>query len=144
VIWSSSEPPESGFGLLDYVSNANIDKWLGERVLLPAAQSQCDIPQGIFAKSDGAMLQSIAYGNELNIMHPPRPANPNASWNPEWSVRVRNKSFAMNTLGEDAQAMQRGSQRSAQRPAQPSPQEQEPPQNPVQAIGGALKNLFGR
>jgi hypothetical protein len=142
VIWSSSEPPESGFGLMDYVSNANIDKWLGERVLLPTSQSQCDIPAGIFAKSEGAMLQSIAYGNELNIVYPPRPANPNASWNPEWSVRVRNKSFAMNALGEDAQASQRTNQRSAQRNAN-QPQEQEQ-QGLVPSVGGILKGIFGR
>jgi hypothetical protein len=146
VIWSSSEPPESGFGLMDYVSNGNIDKWLGERVLLPASQASCDIPAGIFAKSDGAMLQSIAYGNELNIVHPPRPANPNAPWNPEWSVRVRNKSFAMNALGEDARMGERNSnqQRSAQRnPNQPPPQEQEQ-QGVVPAVGNILKGIFGR
>jgi hypothetical protein len=146
VIWSSSEPPESGFGLLDYVSNGNIDKWLGERVLLPTSHSQCSIPAGIFAKSEGAMLQSIAYGNELNIVHPPRPADSRTPWNPEWSVRVRNKSFAMNALGEDARMANRNStqQRSAQRDPNRSPQEPEQPQNPVQAIGGALKGLFGR
>jgi hypothetical protein len=143
VIWSSSEPPESGFGLMDYVSNGNIDKWLGERVLLPTNQSSCDIPAGIFAKSDGAMLQSIAYGSELNIVHPPRPASPNAPWNPEWSVRVRNKSFAMNGLGEDAQASQRSNQRSAQRNSNQPPQEQEQ-QGLVPSVGGILKGIFGR
>jgi hypothetical protein len=143
VIWSASEPPESGFGLMDYVSNGNIDKWLGERVLLPATQSSCDIPAGIFAKSDGAMLQSIAYGSELNIVHPPRPANANAAWNPEWSVRVRNKSFAMNALGEDAQAAQRGQQKNAQRSPNQPPQEQEQ-QGLVPNVGGILKGIFGR
>ncbi len=144
IIWSASEPPESGMGLMDYASNGNVDKWLGERVLLPATQSQCDIPAGIFAKSDGAMLQAIAYGNELNIVHPPRPANPNAAWNPEWSVRVRNKSFAMNSLGEDAQASQRGkSLPSAQRTPNQPPQEQEQ-QGVVPSVGGILKGIFGR
>ncbi len=145
IIWSSSEPPESGFGLMDYVSNGNIDKWLGERVLLPANQASCDIPAGIFANSGGAMLQSIAYGNELNIVHPPRPANAKTPWNPEWSVRVRNKSFAMNALGVDAQMGNRNSNnpRSAHRNPNQPPQEQEQ-QGVVPNVGGILKGIFGR
>jgi hypothetical protein len=145
VIWSASEPPESGMGLMDYVSNGNVDKWLSERVLLPANQSSCDIPAGIFAKSDGAMLQSITYGNELNIVHPPRPANAKTPWTPEWSVRVRNKSFAMNALGEDARMGNRNSnsQRSAQRNPNQPPQEQEQ-QGVVPSVGGILKGIFGR
>lgn len=113
VIWSSSEPPEPGFGLLTYISNANIDRWLKDRVLLPANQGECAVPKGIFAKGEGAMLQAIAYGNELNLVHPPRPADPKAPWQPEWSVRVRNKSVAMNMLGQDNAAMpaQRGESR---------------------------------
>jgi hypothetical protein len=143
IVWSASEPPESGFGLMDYIANGNIDKWLGERVLLPASQSSCDIPAGIFAKSDGAMLQSIAYGNELNIVYPPRPANQNTPWNPEWSVRVRNKSFAMNALGEDARMGSRNqNQRTAQRDSN-RPQEEAPP-NPIQGVGNVLKGIFGR
>jgi hypothetical protein len=145
IIWSASEPPESGFGLMDYIANGNIDKWLGERVLLPPNQSSCDIPAGIFAKSSGAMLQSIAYGNELNIVHPPRPANAKTPWTPEWSVRVRNKSFAMNALGEDARMGSRNSnnQRSAQRNPNQPPQEQEQ-QGVAPSVGGILKGIFGR
>ena len=61
VIWSSSDLPEPGWGLMDYASNANVDKWLKEKVLLPATQTQCAIPAGIFARSEGAMLRGIAY-----------------------------------------------------------------------------------
>ncbi len=141
VIWSASEPPESGMGLMDYVANGNIDKWLSERVLLPANQTQCDIPAGIFAKSQGAMLQSIAYGSELNIVHPPRPANPKAPWTPEWSLRVRVKSQAMNMLGEESSAKGRGAvnPRSAQRSRTDQPQGDALPD-----VGGLLKGLFGK
>lgn len=31
VIWSSSDVPEPGWGLLDYASNTNVDKWLKEK-----------------------------------------------------------------------------------------------------------------
>ncbi len=134
VIWSSSEPPESGFGLMNYISNANIDQWLKDRVLLPASQTECAVPKGIFADSKGAMLQAIAYGNELNITYPPRPANPKTPWTPEWSVRVRNKSVAINMLGQEAGAMQHGGQRERH----PRNQEEERP-----GARKILKSLFG-
>lgn len=139
VIWSSSEPPESGFGLMDYVSNANIDKWLGEKVLLPANQSECDVPAGIFAKSEGAMLQAIAYGNELNIVHPPRPANPKTPWAPEWSVRVRNKSMAMNMLGQENADMGDDRPSRSGRNERKQRNEEERP-----GPGSVLRNIFKR
>ena len=51
------------------------------------------------------MLRGIAYGNELNLVHPPRPTDAKllAAWNPEWSLRVRVKSTAMAMLGQEAQ-----------------------------------------
>ena len=155
VIWSSSEPPESGMGLMDYISNSNIDKWLGERALLPASATQCDIPAGIFEKSQAAMLRSIAYGSEANFSYPSRPANlaANAAFTPDWAVRVRSKSVAMNVLGQDSSMGQRGN-RTRNAPAnQPqnqqgqSAQEQRTPGLldvlPVPGVGGLLKGLFG-
>ena len=42
VIWTSSEVPEAGFGLIDYQTNAAVDRWLKEKVLLaPATTSIC-------------------------------------------------------------------------------------------------------
>lgn len=102
VLWSSSEPPESGMGLMNYAANASIDGWLREKVLLPPAQTECDIPAGIFAKAENAMLQGIAYGNEVNFSYPPKPANAPPNWSPDWVARVRNKSVAVNLLGENA------------------------------------------
>jgi len=82
VIWSSSDVPEPGWGLMDYASNTNVDKWLKEEVLLPASKTTCAIPAGIFAKAEGAMLRGIAYGQELNLAHPPRPADKRIAWEP--------------------------------------------------------------
>jgi uncharacterized membrane protein len=146
VIWSASEPPESGMGLMDYVSNGNIDKWLGERVLLPATQTQCEIPAGIFAKSDGAMLRAIAYGSEANFSYPPRPANlaANAAWTPEWSVRVRSKSLSMNALGDEANAAANRSSNSRNSQRAQTPQQEEKTPSLVPDVGGLLKGIFGR
>ena len=142
VIWSSSEVPEPGWGLMDYASNAYVEKWLGEKVLLPATQTQCSIPAGIFAKTQGAMLRGIAYGHELNLAHPPRPTDKRVAWEPEWAARVRVKSVSMMTLGEDAPSNARS------RGQQERTQEEEKPVVPgvpgLPDVGKVLKGLFGR
>ena len=82
VIWTSSELPDTGFGLTDYQTNAAVDRWLREKVLLAPTTTQCTVPKGVFP-GEGAMLRVIAYGNELNLVHPPRPADPKAAWAPD-------------------------------------------------------------
>ncbi len=150
VIWSSSELPEPGWGLMDYASNANVDQWLKEKVLLPASQTRCAIPAGIFAKAQGAMLRGIAYGNELNLAHPPRPTDKRIAWEPEWTAKIRVKSVSMVTLGEENNAA--SSRSSRNRPATPqdttpTPSEPSTPSVPglpgLPDVGKALKGLFG-
>ena len=100
IIWSSSELPEAGMGVLDYLSNANIERWTGERVLLSASATRCAVPRGIFAGTDGAIARMIAYGAELNLVQPPRPTDPRTPWEQQWAVRVRVKSTVMTVLGQ--------------------------------------------
>jgi hypothetical protein len=102
TLWTSSELPDSGFGLLDYQTNKSVDQWLKEKVLLAPTATRCDVPKGIFGDGTepaGAMLRMIAYGTELNLAHPPRPADPKLAWEPEWALKVRVKSVAMAMLG---------------------------------------------
>ena len=111
IMWSSAETPDTGMGLFDYLSPATIDRWLKERVLLQPETTQCAIPQGIFAgggRDATPMLRMMAYGGESHIVHPPRPADPKAAWEPEWSVRVRVKSHTMAMLGEEIQGQRGG------------------------------------
>jgi len=154
VIWSSSEVPEPGWGLMDYASNANVDQWLKEKVLLPASQTQCAIPAGIFAKAQGAMLRGIAYGQELNLAQPPRPTDKRITWEPEWTAKIRVKSVSMATLGEDGAPKQPRTSRSGsasppqdnQNPSQPGaePEKSRAPSIPgLPDVGRALKGLFG-
>jgi hypothetical protein len=150
VMWSSSETADTGMGLFDYLSNATIERWLKERVLLQPDTTQCAIPKGIFTapdgrSSEGAMLRMMAYGGESNFAHPPRPADPKAVWEPEWAVRVRVKSQTMAMLGEE---------RSGRRSAAGSRPEQAAPESPTQGAAESvmplpnpaslLKGLFGR
>jgi len=69
---------DTGMGLFDYLSNATIDRWLKDKVLLQPDTNRCAIPKGIFTTADGkssqgAMLRMMAYGGESNFAHPPRP-----------------------------------------------------------------------
>jgi hypothetical protein len=99
TIWTSSELPDSGFGLLDYQTNKSVDQWVKEKVLLQPTTTRCDVPKGIFEEGAGSMLRMIAYGSELNMAFPPRPTDPKIAWEPDWSLKVRVKSVAMSMLG---------------------------------------------
>ncbi|MCX7890951.1 MAG: hypothetical protein N2544_01110 [Burkholderiales bacterium] len=120
ILWSSSEVPDSGFGLLGYLPNDFVRRMIQEKVVLPPTATRCAIPKGIFEGTEGAMLQSIAYGEELNLAHPPRPADPKAPWEPVWFARVRVKSTGMTMLGMGAEASAaRGSSSRAASPGTP-------------------------
>jgi len=146
VIWSSSEVPEPGWGLMDYASNANVAKWLKEKVLLPADRTNCAIPAGIFAKAEGAMLRGIAYGHELNLAHPPRPTDKRIAWEPEWAAKIRVKSLSMVMLGEEAASASSGQMpRSSSDEPAPADSGSKPPAGipGLPDVGKALKGLFG-
>lgn len=138
IVWSSSEQPDPGWGLMDYLPPAQIEKLLKEKVILPTSVQRCAIPAGIFAGVDGAMVRMIAYGPELNLAHPPRPANPKAPWNPEWAVRVRVKSTGMTMLGMGDEG---GGRRSSSR-EQPDQEKEESGALPSPA--NLLRGIFGR
>ena len=93
IMWTSSETPEMGYGLMDYLPNNDVRKFIKGKVVMPPEVTSCTIPQGIFKEAGGAALQFIAYGDELNIVYPPRdPARPK---DPIWTVKARLKSTGM-------------------------------------------------
>ena len=96
VLWTSSELPDSGFGLFDYQTNSAVDKWLGEKVLLPPTTTKCAIPKDA---AGAGMLRAIAYGTEINMAYPPRPTDPKIAWEPEWNLKLRVKSMTTTMLG---------------------------------------------
>ena len=133
VIWTSSELPDIGFGLLDYQTNPAVDRWLKDKVLLPRQATSCELPKGIFTGA-GAMLRMIAYGNELNLAHPPRPSDPRVAWEPDWAAKVRVKSVAMAMLGMDMP-----SAGPAEPPSAEPDKEQKKP-----GVKDLLRGIFGR
>lgn len=153
IIWSSSDLPDPGFGLLDYLAPSRVRQLIGEKVVLPPAADRCAIPAGVFAGVEGAMVRMIAYGPEANFAHPPRPANPKAPWAPEWAVRVRLKSTGMTVLGMEERGGGRRAGRGQLGPAEQSAPSPASPTSPVPTeipgLGDVnpinlLKGLFGR
>ena len=115
TMWSSAELPGAREDLHANLTGGQLEKWLKQKVLLPATATSCTIPKGIFAgtsKVDGrqatmpGMLNMTAYGPESWITYPPKPADPKQPWNPEWSVRLRARSSASAILGLDFGGMQ--------------------------------------
>lgn len=139
IIWSSSEQPDPGWGLMDYLVPARVRTLIGEQVVLAPSVQDCAIPAGIFGAVEGAMVRMIAYGPELNLAHPPRPSNPKTPWDPEWAVRVRIKSTGMTLLGMEEP---RGARSSGKSPESTRPEPEIPSVEGV--VGGVLKGLFGR
>jgi hypothetical protein len=139
VIWTSSELPDTGFGLLDYQTNSAVDRWLREKVLLSPSTTQCTVPKGVFP-AQGGMLRVIAYGSELNLVHPPRPADPKAVWEPVWAVKLRVKSMAMVMPGMPSMPEARENSTPRAEPIQPA---QEPAKKEINPMD-LLKGILGR
>ena len=150
VMWSSSEVQEMGQALMDFIPPAEVERLIREKVVMPPQTTECTVPAGVF-KSDASMFNFIAYGNELNLVHPPRPNDPKQVWEQEWVVKLRLKSTAMTMLAEREGSERRGATSSPQRGAEPaaqtSPQADKPqdpaPADAVQEGVKALRGIFG-
>jgi hypothetical protein len=133
IVWSSSELQDTGFGLMNYLPNDFLRRMIDEKVVLPPSTNTCAIPKGVFAGVEGAMVNSIAYGEELNLVQPPRPADPRVAWEQVWTVKVRVKSVGMTPLGMEDAGERRGARRGSDRapagasPTPTAPAEQKPP-----------------
>jgi hypothetical protein len=136
IIWSSSEAPDPGYALMDYLSDDEVRRLIKDRVVMSPSVNQCTIPKGIFKDAQGAMLQFIAYGDELNIVYPPRdPAKPK---DPIWTVKARRKSTGMLPL----MAMEgRGESRTQDR--QEGDEERAPAANEGVTPGKVLRGILG-
>ena len=75
VIWTSSELPDIGFGLMDYQTNSAVDRWLRETVLLAPTTTQCTVPKGVFP-GEGAMLRADRLRQRVEPGAPATPGRP--------------------------------------------------------------------
>jgi hypothetical protein len=154
IFWSASEVPENGFTLQDYLAPADVSRFIKEKVVMDASRTTCTVPP-VFKDTQAAMLQFIAYGEELNLIHPPKPKDPKQPWDPKWSVKVRLKSTGMTTLmavdENDRKSRSSGKKKhqSKTRDEEPSDYrtaDEEPDSGSVKSknrVGDHLRGLFG-
>jgi hypothetical protein len=107
-------------------------------VLAPSSTS-CTVPAEVKRDApDFRMGTLTAYGPMEEFSYPPRPANPKAAWNLEWTARIRHKSSTswMEMAGMN---MGRGDDEdSSSQSGQPRPQ-----CRPKRGLGGLLSGAMG-
>ncbi|MGZ8202887.1 MAG: hypothetical protein ACXWUB_06525 [Burkholderiales bacterium] len=151
VMWSSSEVQEMGHALMDYLPPAEVQRLVRDKVVMAQQTTECTVPAGFF-KNEGAMFNFIAYGEELNVVHPPRPKDPRQVWEQQYAVKLRLKSTGMTMLSEGGMG---GRARAASPAADTAEQAQESrvPQTPARPSGtgealeqgiNVLRGIFGR
>jgi len=113
VIWTSSEVEFSQLGAFDYLSDAETDRLLRQRVLMPATTTQCTVPSEVAGRVQAATLMLNAFGGEADFSAP-RPAGAARGWRPDWTVKLRTRSAYMGMLGQDIEAMMRGDDRAGE------------------------------
>lgn len=107
VMWSSSAVQEMPAALLGFIPPPEVTRLIRDKVVLPPETTQCTVPQEVMKSSAMPMLQFIAYGDELNVVQPPRPQDPKVAWEQQYAVKVRLKSTSMLPLVDGMENMGR-------------------------------------
>jgi hypothetical protein len=140
VIWTSSARADSGGVLMDYLPPAEVARLVREQVVLPPDRTECALPAEAAKALETPMLNFVAYGEELNVVHPPRPQDPKVPWEQVYAVKVRQKSSSMVMIGaEGAMGMpgRRGQAPAAPPPGAPADQRSDAPPQDAPASGNA-------
>ena len=94
VMWTSASNRDFSEGM-GYLSPAEVQKQIGLKNVMPPSQTSCAIPAEAKTAAGGMMFGSMnAFGPEENFAFPPKPANPKAVWNIEWTAKARFQSSA--------------------------------------------------
>lgn len=94
VMWTSANTRDSGVGM-DWLSPAEVQRQIAAKNVMPPSQKSCAIPAEAKAAAGGMMFGSMnAFGPEENFSFPPKPADPKAVWNIDWTAKVRFRAFA--------------------------------------------------
>ena len=102
VMWTSANNRDSGIGM-DWLSPAEVQRQITAKNIMPPSQTNCAIPAEAKAAAGGMMFGSMnAFGPEENFSFPPKPADPKAVWNIDWTTKVRFRSFASFMTGMGA------------------------------------------
>lgn len=94
VMWTSASSRDSAVGM-DWLSPAEVARQIAAKNVMPPSQTTCAIPAEAKAASGGMMFGSMnAFGPEENFAFPPKPADPKAVWNIDWTAKVRFRAFS--------------------------------------------------
>lgn len=94
VMWTSANNRDFGEGM-GWLSPAEVQRQIAAKNVMPPAQTSCQIPAEAKAAAGGMMFGSMnAFGPEENFAFPPKPADPKAVWNIEWTAKARFRAFA--------------------------------------------------
>ncbi len=93
VFWTSASNRDAGTAM-DWLSPAEVGRQIAAKNIMPPSQTTCAIPAEAKAAAGGMMFGSMnAFGPEENYSFPPKPADPKAVWNIDWTAKVRFRSF---------------------------------------------------
>lgn len=102
VMWTSASSRDNGVGM-DWLAPAEVQRQIAAKNVMPPTQTTCSIPAEAKAAAGGMMFGSMnAFGPEENFSFPPKPADPKAVWNIDWTAKVRFRSSASFMTGMGA------------------------------------------
>lgn len=84
----------------------------------------------------------IAFGHELNLIHPPRPSDPKVAWEPEWAVKVRVKAVASAIVGMPAMEAMRPADTREAKDSEPASEKRDDAKKP--SALDILRGVIGR
>lgn len=106
VWWTSSKAREFGGGLWDWLPPSTVSGLVAKGIVMPAAQTSCEIPAAAKAASGEMMLGNLnAFGPEADFAYPPKPPGTKAIWKIDWTAKVRFRSHTSLMIGADMGGM---------------------------------------
>lgn len=142
VMWSSSFTRQFGGGLTDWLTPGQVAGLVRDRTVLAPTTTSCLVPAEVKRDApDFRMGTLTAFGPMEEFSYPPRPANPRAAWNLEWTARIRHKS---STSWMEMQGMTMGQGGEMEGSEDYSSRTRPQPQcKPRRGLGGLLGGAMG-
>ena len=107
IIWTSSS--KACMGMMMHEHSSQVKEMIRNGVIMGSDKTACDIPEGIFAGTEGAMVMMSAWGEDYWMSYPEKPAKAPKDWKPDWTVNALFLSRWMGAPGmPDMEEMTRG------------------------------------
>ncbi len=138
VMWSSSASRQFGGGLADWLTPGQVAGLVRDRTVMPPSATSCVIPAEVKRDAPDFRVGTLtAFGPMEEFSYPPRPVDPRAAWNLQWTSRIRHKST---NSWMDIPGMNMGMQGGDEDTA---PARQQQQCRPRRGLGGMLGGALG-